>query len=910
MPNTVYLIDGHAEVFRSHYAMEGLSAPDGRPSGAIFGFARTIMDVRAEFAPECLAVVFDPPGPSFRKDRYPEYKATRKPTPEPIVEQLPYIKNLVRALSIPVFEMAGFEADDVLGTLARRAVEAGLDVVLVGADKDLAQLLNDRVRFYMPRKKTFTTREDFEAAKGIPPERLPDAMALWGDASDNIPGVPGIGEKGALALIKEHGSLENLLAHADTISGKRGEAIRANVDNARLSKWLATIKTDIDLPFDAAALVPGTPDIAAANAICDQYGLNQLKAALAAKAATAAHSGGSAQAPVAVTETRDYALVNTPELFDTFFARLSDQTHIAFDVETTSTDPMRAELVGMSFSWAPRTGWYLPFKGPRGENLFDTAAQVLGPAELERVRTVLENERVTKTGHNIKYDALVMRRHGVELRGIVFDSMIASHILNGHIRGHSLDACAERHLHVATIHIEELIGTGKNQITMDQVELPKIAEYAAEDADIALRLEAAMRPALAERDSLGLLNDVEMPLLRILIDMQYTGVRLDTARLADMSRLLADELEKVTAEIHERAGTTFNIASPKQLAEVLFEKMNFPVIRKTKTGISTDEDVLEELSQLDHVNAAFPAAVLRHRSLSKLKSTYVDALPDMVNPATGRVHTTFHQTGTQTGRLSSSDPNLQNIPIRTELGRAIRGAFVTDAGWTLVSADYSQIELRMLAHFSQDLSMQQAFRAGADIHRAVAALIHDVEEDEVTPEQRSAAKAINFGIVYGQGAYGLSQSTGMSQTEAKHFIGAYFAAYPGVRRFIDESIAEAARVGYVQTILGRRREIPDIRATNKMKRSGAERMAVNTIVQGSAADLIKLAMIRLSGRLARDGAAARMLLQIHDELVLECPVDDTARTVAAVREEMEGAMALSVPRLVQTATGNTWLDAK
>jgi DNA polymerase-1 len=577
---------------------------------------------------------------------------------------------------------------------------------------------------------------------------------------------------------------------------------------------------------------------------------------------------------------------------------------MAFDVETTSTDPLQAELVGMSFSWAPETGWYLPFRAPPEE-------PTLGRDELEAVAAVLADATVTKTGHNLKYDALVMRGVGAELAGIRFDSMLASHLLSGHLRGHSLDAVAERALGLQTVHIDEVIGKGKKQVRMDEVPLATVCRYACEDADVALRLEQKLQEDLAaDADLQELFTELELPLSGVLTEMQHTGVRLDQPALARMSEQMEVQLERLTEEIYYLAGRSFNIGSPKQLAEVLFDELEFPVKRRTKTGRSTDERVLEELALESHPKQSLPRRVLEYRMYSKLKSTYIDALPAMVNPATGRIHTTFHQTGTVTGRLSSSNPNLQNIPVRTEEGRGIRAAFIPEPGWRLVAADYSQIELRVLAHLSGDPELQRAFHEGRDIHQAVAAIVFDVEEADVEPQQRRAAKAINFGIVYGQTAFGLARTTGMSRGEAQEFIDDYFTHFRGVETFLEKTIEQAHRDGFVRTLFRRRREIPDLASSNKTKVQQAERMAVNTTVQGTAADLIKRAMVALRRRLADEGLAARLLLQIHDELLLECPPEETDRLTGLLREEMEGAMELDVPLTVDLGTGGNWLEAK
>ncbi|MFH0910045.1 MAG: DNA polymerase I [Planctomycetota bacterium] len=893
MTQTLYLIDGHAQTYRAFYAVEGLHAPDGRPTGAVFGFTRMLMDTLRRHSPDYIAVVFDTPAPTFRHKAYEAYKATRKPMPQALIDQIPVIQEVVQAFRIPIFTLDGYEADDVIGTLARQALDKNLEVVLVSGDKDLGQLLEPRVRLYDPRKDLFIDAGAYRKNKGFPPELLPDVLGLMGDSSDNIPGVPGVGEKTASKLLREYGSLEEILAHADEIPGKLGERLRSNVQGARLSRELATIDCRAPVTLELEDCRRAPPDETHLLALYDDLGFESLK-----KNLPPALSADKEEA-----KTRDYRLVDTAEAFRDFLPLLKKERHLAFDVETTSADPMRAELVGMSFSWKPRTGWYLPFRAPEGEPFLDTQV-------IERLKPLLSDPDVAKTGHNLKYDTLVMRRAGIPLQGISFDSMLASHLVSGHLRGHSLDAVASRLLHVKTTTIDELIGKGKKQITMDRVPVERVSPYAAEDADIALRLEAALRPRLAEEGLLELFQEVELPLSRVLTDMQAWGIRLDARRLADMSREMERELERLTGEIHYLAGHPFNIASPKQLAEVLFDELKFPVVRRTKTGRSTDEQVLSDLATVKHPKQALLKLLLRYRTYAKLKSTYIDALPQMVNPDTGRIHTTFHQTGTATGRLSSSDPNLQNIPVRSEEGRGIRAAFVPEEGWELLSSDYSQIELRMLAHFSGDAALREAFDRGKDIHVAVAAQVFGTPESEVTPEERRAAKAVNFGIIYGQTAFGLSQATEMNRGEARRFIERYFQSHPRVDAYLKETIAAAHEQGRVRTILGRKREIPELASSNKTQRTQAERMAVNTVLQGSAADLIKKAMIAIHRRLGEEGLKSRMILQIHDELVLECPPKEVTRAKAIVRKEMEGAMRLEVPLVVDLGVGSNWLEVK
>ncbi|MDR3077378.1 MAG: DNA polymerase I [Planctomycetota bacterium] len=898
MSQVLFLIDGHAQVYRAYYALEGMKSAAGQATGAAFGFARMLDDLKSSFHPDALATVFDSPGPTFRRQRYPEYKANRKPPPPELVEQFPLVREIVEAHNIPHYELEGFEADDLMGSLARQAVAAAWEVVLVSGDKDCGQLLQDGVRIFDPLKNIFIDSREFTARKGIPPEKLTDLMGLWGDSSDNIPGVPGIGEKTGAQLIREYGSLESLLERADEIKGKRGELIRANRELALLSKELATIDRNAPMELDLAAARLTRPDLPRLREIYARLGFRSLLAKLEAQPAAggeAAAAGTGADAPA------DYRLVDGPEEFEGFLAELGRQKFIAIDTETTGLDPLRADLVGISFSWREGTGFYLPFRAPSG-------AKALSRDCLKRLKPVLEDQEVKKTGHHIRYDILALRRAGIGLAGVAFDSLIASSLVDGHLAEHGLKALAKRHFGLDMTHIEELIGEGKSQVGIDLAPVQAVARYAAADADVSLRLQILLEKRLDERGARKLFEEVELPLSGVLAEMQATGIRVDAGRLKAESAETGELLECLTREIHELAGRPFNIASPKQLAAVLFEEMGLPVVRKTQTGPSTDEAVLEELAQLYDCELA--DRVLEYRMYAKLKNTYLDALPKLINPETGRLHTSFSQVRTATGRLASSNPNLQNIPVRTERGRAVRAAFIPEDGWKMLAADYSQVELRVLAAFSGDSFLAQAFADGRDIHRAVAAEVNGVRLEEVTREQRSSAKAVNFGVIYGQGAHGLAAATGMSRAQAQGFIDGYFARFPRIREWMGETVAGAERNGYVETILGFRREIPDIRSSNRNRKARAEREAVNTVIQGSAADLIKTAMVRLADDLRRSGLAARLLLQIHDELLLECPPEEVEPLRTKVRKAMENAIPMSVPIQVDIGTGDNWLETK
>ncbi len=895
MNRTVFLIDGHAQIYRAYYAMENLKSPLGVPTGAVFGFTRMLADLRAAHKPDALIAVFDAPGKTFRHERYPDYKATRKPAPPELIEQIPMVMEVVEAYRVPVVSLAGFEADDLLGTLARQAREAGWDVVLVTGDKDCGQLLEKGVRIYDPAKDIFIDRDGFIGKKGIPPEKLVDLMGLWGDASDNSPGVPGIGEKIGVQLIGEYGSLENLLDHAGEVKGKRGEVLRANRDRALLSKELATINCHAPVKLDLEAALPAEPDLPRLRDIFTRLDFRSFLAKLESPA------GAAGETRKLDREAADYRLVDNPERFEAFLRELEKQEFFAFDTETTGLDPLQDKLVGVSFSWKEGTGHYLPFRGPIG-------AAVLGAAELARLKPIFENPAVKKTGHNLRYDALVLRHAGVGLEGAAFDSLIASSLVDGHLAEHNLKTLSRRYFNLAMTPIEDLIGSGRNQGTMDLVPVADVAAYASADADVSLRLYGVLDKRLDERGARELFEKVEMPLSAVLTRMQATGIRIDADLLARESAETGELLEALTKEIHELAGHPFNIASPKQLSVVLFEEMGLPVIRKTQTGASTDESVLQELAHLHDSEIA--DRILEYRMYAKLKNTYLDALPRMVNPGTCRLHTSFSQVRTATGRLASSNPNLQNIPVRTERGRAVRAAFIPEDGWRMLAADYSQVELRVLAAFSGDPILARSFEDDLDIHRVVAAEVNGVSPEAVTKDMRSSAKAVNFGIIYGQGAHGLAATTGMSRGQAQRFIDNYFARFPRIRAWMDEVLEEARARGYVETILKFRREIPDIKSSNHMRRARAEREAVNTIIQGSAADLIKTAMVKLAAALRRGGLSARLLLQIHDELLLEAPPGEIEELKGMVRSAMEGAIPLPVPLKVDIGVGANWLETK
>jgi DNA polymerase-1 len=948
-PGSLYLVDAHGLIFQVFHAIPAMTSPSGLPTNALFGFTRDLLFLRG-LGPDYLVCAFDRPEPTFRSALYPAYKAHREEMPSDIALQLPLIQRVLEALAIPSVSHPNYEADDVLATIARAASARGLDVYLCTSDKDCRQLLDDRIRLYNLRKRQPFGRDDLLADWGVRPEQVVDLQALVGDSVDNVPGVPGIGIKTAAKLLQDFGSLDNILAHVDQVPGaKKQESLRAAAATVALSRQLVRLADDVPLELDWEGWRLRPADLEQFAALCQEWGFHSLlgQARAAAKRVAGQASpaegtrqgelfpfganappadrpeAGSAEGSGGGAWKHTYRLVDTPAKFDDFVRRLRKQKRIAVDLETTSLAPHEAEVVGLAFCWQEGEAHYLALRGPEG-------APVLDPADvLGRLRPVLESADVAKVNQNIKYDLLVLRAQGVELRGVAGDPMVADYLLHSGERSHNLEELARRYLNHQVVPITDLIGKKSKkqpQLRMDQVPTERVAEYAGEDADVAWRLCALLEPQLA-REAPGegkgpgqlrkLYDELEVPLIEVLAELEHNGIRLDVPRLQRLSAEMADQLAAIEQEIYQLAGHPFNIGSLVQLRKVLFDELKLPV--QGKTGItgapSTDQETLEKLAALDHPNSKLPRKVLEHRQIAKLKGTYVDALPGMVSPKTGRVHASFNQTVTSTGRLSSSDPNLQNVPVRRELGQQVRQAFVPEAGWQLLTADYSQIELRLLAHFCGDEALRRAFAEDRDVHAAVAAQTYGVPEAEVTAEQRRVAKTVNFGVIYGMSAGGLSQRLHIPREEAARFIDAYFARYPKVEEYQTRLLAECRRTGYVGTLLGRRRRF-DAQAIRErptyQQRNAAEREAINMEVQGSAADLIKLAMLHVFGRLRRERRRARLLLQIHDELVLEAPPEELAEVAALVREEMTGpvekALGLRVPLRVDLAAGPNWLD--
>ncbi|MGC1272903.1 MAG: DNA polymerase I [Planctomycetaceae bacterium] len=904
MSKLLYLIDTYSLVFQVFHGIPAMTSPKGEPTNAIFGFVRDLQNILRNQKPSHIILALEGEGPAEREALFADYKANRSAMPDDLRTQIPRILDVVDAFGIPTFQHAGWEADDVIATLARQAVEDGFDVRIVTSDKDARQLIGPRVKLFNCRKNCFLDEEFLQEDWGIRPEQVTDFQGLVGDSTDNIPGVPKIGPAAAKALIEQFGTLDEVLAHVDDIAPSRviNKTIRANLvtfaDQAQLSKRLATLQTNLPLDFDwdKAAVTP--PDAGRLKELFTTFGFRRF--ADEQHAEVVASASPAEPEPTATIERR-WRTIDTAEKLAEFVADLARQPRFCLDLETTDLDANRAEIVGWAICREAHNAAYIPVAGPPGARVLDRRAV------LETLRPILESGSVEIGNQNIKYDMIVLRRAGVEIRNLGFDPMVGDYLLDAGARSHSLDTLARRYLNHEMIPISDLIGKGKTQKRMFEVEVEQVAEYAAEDADVAWRLSDLIADRLRQEGLWDLYWNLERPLIAVLAEMEYNGVRVDVEELRRQSVDLTARLERLVGEIHAIAGHEFNIGSPKQLQQVLFDELKLPVVKRTKTGPSTDVEVLEKLA----AHHELPAKIMEHRTLAKLKGTYVDALPQLVNPNTGNIHCSFNQVVAATGRLSSSDPNLQNIPIRTEEGRRIRQAFVpSQPGWVLLSADYSQVELRMLAHFSGDAALIEAFAEGRDIHATVAADIFGVPQDAVTAEMRRIAKTVNFGVIYGQSPYGLSALLGIPQEQAATFIDEYLARYKGVAKFIATTLASVRNLGYASTILGRRRDVTGIRPNPTQQMTLPERTAFNAVIQGSAADLIKTAMIHLHARMRESASPARLLLQIHDELVLETPADFAVELESLVRHEMTTALELKVPLVVDVGTGPTWLDAK
>jgi len=930
---TVYLVDSHSLIYQVFHALPEMSGPSGQPVGAIHGFVRDIVDLMEVRGADYIVAAFDEPGPTFRHELYNQYKIQREEMPADLQSQIPVIQRFLRALGVPCPSLAGYEADDILATLARQVEAAGWECYLVTSDKDCRQLITDRVKMFNVRKGEIFDAAALQATWGIRPDQVVDFQSLVGDKVDNIPGVPLIGPKNAQELLTKYQTLEGVFEHAHEVAGaKRKENLMSGKDLALKSRELVRLKTDVPIEIDWAAARVGGFQPELLQALCRECGFRQLARrleTLAAKLRDVSRpvdlslpaelqiSDETISEPPALAAASElttassaawnatYKTIATREDLTWLAGELGRQAEFVIDTETTAIQPRWAEIVGYSFCWRPGEAYYLPVRAPAGQPQLD-------PAEvLTALKPVLENPAIAKIGQNLKYDMVVLRSAGIKLQGAAFDTMVADYLLDPGERSHNMDDMARRHLGHLTITIDQLIGSGKNQKRMDEVPVELVTQYAAEDADVPLRLARLLEPRLKEQGLHELFAELEMPLVEVLAELEFNGIRVDVGRLRELSGQFNERIMRLEREIFEIAGREFNIDSRLQLGQLLFAELKLPVVKKTKTGPSMDAEVLEELAGLHPL----PAKIIEYRQNAKLKSTYVDALQELIHPQTGRVHTSFKQDVAATGRLSSQDPNLQNIPIRTEQGREIRSAFLPGpGGWLLLGADYSQIELRVLAHFSGDATLRQAFDDDRDIHAQVASEVYGVPIDQVTSAQRRNAKAVNFGVIYGQSPFGLAKGLGIEQREAAEFIDRYFARYPGVDQFIVKTLKQCRRDGFVSTISGRRRPVSGVRdpatLADPRQRTLPERIAINTVIQGSAADIIKRAMINVHRRLKAEGLQAKMLLQIHDELVFEFPAAEQDRLKELVIAEMAAAAKLAVPLKVDVMVGPNWAECE
>ena len=890
------LIDGSSYLYRAYHALPNLTNSAGEPTGALHGVLSMINKLVREQPSAHVGVVFDAPGKTFRDEMYADYKATRPPMPDDLRSQVEPILDAVRSMGLPLLQVTGVEADDVIGTLCRDAASNNLSVLVSTGDKDLAQLVNDKVTLVNTMNDSVLDRDAVKAKFDVYPEQIIDYLALVGDSSDNIPGVPKVGAKTAAKWLNEYDSAEGIVERAEEIKGKVGESLRDNIDQLKLSQRLATIRLDVELPMTLDELKPADAD---PDKLRDLYGRFELRTLLKQLDDVAA----APEAELHDSSDSNYETVLSWPAFDAWLDKINSADLVAFDTETTSLDYMAAEIVGVSLSVAAGEAAYIPVAHD-----YPGAPDQLPRSEvLEKLRAFLENPNKKKVGHHLKYDAHVLARHDIALQGMAYDSMLESYVLNSVATRHDMDSVARHYLGRETIHYEDVAGKGAKQLTFNEVDLETAAPYAAEDADITLQLHETLWSKLGEIEALrDVYVNIEQPLVPILLGMEETGVLIDRKMLATQSGELAKRMMELEIEAHELAGGPFNLGSPKQLQEILFQKLELPVIRKTPKGQpSTAEDVLVELAD----DYDLPRVIIEYRSVSKLKSTYTDKLPLQIAQSTGRVHTSYHQAVAATGRLSSTDPNLQNIPIRTPEGRRIRQAFIAPEGQLLLAADYSQIELRIMAHLSKDEGLLKAFAAGQDVHRATAAEVFEVALDHVSADQRRSAKAINFGLMYGMSAFGLGKQLGILRGEAQQYIDLYFDRYPGVKAYMDNTRESAGKQGYVETVFGRRLYLPEINARNAQRRQYAERSAINAPMQGTAADIIKRAMIEVHRWLADEDAGGRMIMQVHDELVFEVAKDTADAFSAKVTDIMCGAAQLSVPLQVDVGIGFNWDEA-
>ncbi len=889
------LVDGSSYLYRAFHAMPSLSNSRGEPTGAVYGVINMLRKLLKEYEPEHIAVVFDAKGKTFRDDLYPEYKANRPPMPKELQQQIEPIHAIIRAMGIPLLVIDGVEADDVIGTLARQATERGMETLISTGDKDLAQLVNDHVTLINTMNDAVLTPQSVKEKFGVPPDKIVDYLALIGDSVDNIPGVPKVGPKTAAKWLQKWGSLDGIIAHADEIKGKVGENLRNALDRLPLSRRLVTIKQDVELPVTPEQLVRKPPDVAALRKLYRQLEFKSWLEELLNEEDGDGEEGGE--------DDPDYTIITSWEAFEAWHRRLAEADGFAFDTETTSLNYMQAEIVGVSFAVRPGEAAYVPL----AHDYPGAPSQLPRDEVLTRLKPLLEDAAKPKLGQHLKYDMNVLANHGITLRGVRYDTMLESYVLDSTATRHDMDSLALKYLGRRTTHYEEVAGKGAKQIGFEQVPVEQAGPYAAEDADITLRLHETLWPRLCEQPLLKrLFEEVEIPLVPVLSAMERNGVRVDIDQLRRQSEELTHRIAGIEAEAHRVAGEEFNLGSPKQIQHILFDKLGLPVKAKTPKGQpSTAESVLQELA----LDFPLPRLILEYRGMSKLKSTYTDKLPELIDPRTGRIHTSYHQAVTATGRLSSSDPNLQNIPVRTAEGRRIRQAFVAEAGNRIVSADYSQIELRIMAHLSGDERLLEAFAAGEDIHRATAAEVFGVPLEQVSEEQRRSAKAINFGLIYGMSAFGLARQLGIERGAAQAYVDRYFERYPGVKRFMDRTREQAKQEGFVETVFGRRLYLPEINAGNAQRRQYAERTAINAPMQGTAADIIKRAMIDIHRWLQESGMGTRMIMQVHDELVFEAPAEEVETVCEQLRRRMSAAAELKVPLVVEVGVGANWDEA-
>lgn len=895
------LVDGSSYLFRAFHALPPLSNSKGEPTGALVGVVNMLRKLLTDYQPERIAVVFDASGKTFRDEIYPDYKANRPPMPDELRAQIAPLHETVRALGLPLIMVSGVEADDVIGTLAAQASRQGIPTLISTGDKDLAQLVDPHVTLVNTMTDTLMDRQGVVEKFGVPPERIVDYLSLVGDSVDNIPGVDKCGPKTALKWLQSYGDLDGVMTHAEEIGGKVGDNLRAALEWLPRSRDLATIRCDLELDVALEDLRPRSPDLGRLREIYRRIESSRLLASLGAEAPTEAPVAPQAPGPDQIR--KGYECLLTPAQLEAWVQRLEQADLFAIDTETQGLDYMQAGLVGLSFAVAPGQAAYLPLA-----HSYLGAPTQLDPASVwSRLAPLLADPQRAKVGQNLKFDLSILARHGVDLQGIAYDTMLESYVLDSTATRHDMDSLAAKYLDWQTIKFEQVAGKGAAQIGFDQVRLEEATAYAAEDADVTLRLHQSLWPRLVQEAALErLFRDIEMPLVPVLSRMERNGVRIDAAMLAEQSREMAERLAELELQAQAVAGRPFNLASPKQIGEILFDIQGLPVLERTPTGApSTAESVLQELAD----SYELPRLILEHRGLSKLKSTYTDKLPEQINPVSGRVHTSYHQAVAATGRLSSSDPNLQNIPVRTEEGRRIRQAFVAAPGYRLLAADYSQIELRIMAHLSEDEGLIRAFAAGQDIHRATAGEVFGVPPEVVTPDQRRSAKAINFGLIYGMSAFGLAKQLGIVQKAAQAYVDLYFQRYPGVRAFMDRIRATAREQGYVETLFGRRLYLPEISARNPQRRAAAERTAINAPMQGTASDIIKIAMIAVDRWIRESGAEVRMIMQVHDELVFEVAEAEIERSLEAIRERMQAAASLRVPLVVDVGLGDNWDQA-